>query len=540
MKKLIIISILSICASVIRSQNCEYSNEVKFPGFTKNYIRFDFIDSLVDSSFIPPPKEVSSEKDRLIFFIHGLGGNEDAWATAMDAVKIGLPDGTFPARKTINRTMTYTEEGLVPMTVCASKVEDRISDIQNSNQFSQNDIDNTMLICHSQGGIVARTMNFRAESLPHLRLYNGLVFFTSPLNGAEILQSAKDGLGTDLAAWSSDLLLRPLIKKTIDNVNWIFPWEFVNRTITDKLTNILSNTVISASNFIINDLANQKQTNSFLPNSQNLAVLKDYETDPNREFKTHRVAFASEEPDDGDLIWCTLNYFVNVPPGFDYFQANADIGPGTWKDNIDDIQEEYDNQRGIMYQKQLGQYCHTWWGYLHHWPTCDEFHKTEHLFIRANEFFEGANDKWRIIIGATKPEIRNQCKVTLYSEDYYIANTCEQDFYFPEITNQNVCGQKALELFDSPPSDYSCPDMLSGYSSDIVPYTVMVESPSDGVVTLESQAAINDKTLPTQFLFNSSHMQIRNDENLKNSLKRLFNNEIEDNDSGKWFKTAPR
>jgi len=546
MKKLIYLLFLSLVQTLgADGQNCEILGQNKAKGHSMMYRPFIDMDSLVDPHFTPPPTETNTEKERLLFYIHGLGGDEFAWATAMDAVDIGTPDGTFPGRKTKNRTMTYTT-GDIPMTVCASKVEAKIDDVQSALQFKQEDIEHTMLICHSQGGIVGRAMNLRAETAPHLRYYGGMAFFTSSLGGAQILQSARDGLGEDMTLWASDLLLRPVIKEQLTGVFWRFPLTFIGEILTDKLTNIVSSTLVQVAGQIVSGLANQTQTDAYVPGSAYLTELKDYETNPAREFKTHRIDFTSEEPDEGFLIWRTINYFANPPPQYDYFQANADDGPGTWKNNVDDIQQEYDKKRVEMYSKQLDLNCHTWLGYLLFWDICDEYHNAEHLFIGATDFFDGVNDKWKIIIGARKSEVRNQCKVNLYSEDYYLTQTCLQSFYFPEITDQNSCGQKAQELFDNPPSEYSCQDMLVGYSSDIESYTTMVDSPSDGVVTLESQAAINDKTMPTQFLKNSSHMQIRNDNNLKWSLLNLFDGSLpnsqreEFRNSREWFMTEKR
>ncbi|MEM1326222.1 MAG: hypothetical protein AAGI23_09730 [Bacteroidota bacterium] len=52
----------------------------------------------------------SGPGDRPIFFIHGLGGNEYAWAKAQEGVEFGT--ATFDARKAETEELTYAQASM--------------------------------------------------------------------------------------------------------------------------------------------------------------------------------------------------------------------------------------------------------------------------------------------------------------------------------------------------------------------------------------------------------------------------------------------
>jgi len=75
-----------------------------------------------------------------------------------------------------------------------------------------------------------------------------------------------------------------------------------------------------------------------------------------------------------------------------------------------------------------------------------------------------------------------------------------------------------------------------------------IRKKSDGVVLYDSQSALPGNTVPLQKLFNSSHMQVRNDRNTKLGLNAIYDGTLNRGDnpteeidnSIKWFYTAKR
>jgi hypothetical protein len=83
----------------------------------------------------------------------------------------------------------------------------------------------------------------------------------------------------------------------------------------------------------------------------------------------------------------------------------------------------------------------------------------------------------------------------------------------------------AEEMYaDSPEMDVNC-QIVQGTG---LPVTKWRHKDSDGVVLAESQMNIPQATSPPQFLENSTHMRVRNDENTKIMMERVFNGIVGD------------
>ncbi len=262
------------------------------------------------------------------------------------------------------------------------------------------------------------------------------------------------------------------------------------------------------------------------------------------EFKTHRVSFERIEPDEGFLVWRTLQYFnlISDPNSFDSFGANYDLD---LKTKADKLQAVYDCVGDSYRTKQA--VCRI----LHfglNFPVCNEIGDIAAGFEQANNFFTGFNSRWKIIIGAETTEKKEVCnvKVIYAKEGTPGGNKCSIFETYPQITTLQGCSDQAAKLFSESP-DFS--DICPGYQIfdvefEMVEKLVWVKKPSDGVVLLESQNGLPDPTLLNQRLNGSSHMQVRNDSNTKQSLNRLFNNEIAEfplvDPSGIWFYTPTR
>lgn len=503
-----------------------YEQAPDLPGDTDDENNESYLDSLL--------------RNRIIFWAHGLGGDEESWRPAMNNVSYGSKDGTFPARDVHNYTMKYTN-GNLTMRDCAITLgqglrEKTILHHQDSLKKHFN-----MIIAHSQGGIVSRTLNQVREN-ERIQDFGGLVFFTVAHQGAYILESAKNGAGGIFSEWACNLLAAPYMREEIEKLNWfvqlLIDEDEVAKSITETFCSGASNVV----NFLLNKIANEAQTDDYLPGAQHLKDLTEYELDSNRKFKTHRVNFFSEEPDEGYLIWRTLNYQYNSSLIFDNFGANADDGPGTLKQEIDDLHENYLNEIEKHKNNQQRLNCHTWWN-EHIWngEACDDYAKLEKLFKNALTFFEDSNNRWKVIIGARYLKNTGICEILghEYEEIDEFGNGYGRlipfQFIYEGIETDEECDLIKDDFIEN--NSYL-------HNIESLPRKIWEEIPSDGIVTLESQANLPGHNVINQKIYNSSHMQIRNDDNLKQSLMKLFRGELNDEqqflNSQRWFKTPTK
>lgn len=529
------------------SPSCEFDdlNKIKKPIITHMSPVFDT--SLLDRTTRPPVTPLT--QDRHIMWVHGLGGDEYAWLPAMNNVDHGSQDATFPARKTKSTTMTYTA-GDISMRDCALNVFNRMRDFTDNQ--SQGEKSRNMLIAHSQGSIVSRTLNMEKEGYPGEHNFGGIAFFVGPQGGAQILNSAKTGEGGKFAAWACNLLLEPRIRTTMSNLPGLVKL-FLNENQTTKVvSNIVCDTLIgkSLSKFFVDQIAGQYQTDAYVPNATHLNNLVQYENNPSRAFRPHRVNFASEEPDEGYLIWRTVNYFLHPSIRHENFSANADNGPSTIKWDIDSVQMVYETN-ALMHKEnyELYKLLHPEPNpllstpdvvleyYIIHKPKINELHQIWQTWDNAQEFFDKANDRWKVIIGGRTQ--KKDCSVVVTQEDVDQYNNpihYTHTMYFPEIISVQGCKDKGLEISAWPYVISATPEF--GFNGN------WEEQPSDGIVTLQSQMSLPGQTMEQQYLYNSSHMQIRNDNNLKVSLRALFDGTItidsgkpEQEESRKWFIT---
>lgn len=474
---------------------------------------------------VPPEVPPGDFGDRIIFFLHGLGGDEFAWKPVENATRYGAPD--YPARKAEVGNMTYTD-GNITMNNCAMNVGSALHDKSLLLHQTKAEKSRNMIIAHSQGSIVGRTLNMLIEDVPDNQEFGGIAFFDGPQGGAEILRNARTvadggtGLGAEVVANTCAAFLDAKIKATIE------PLTGIKKFFTKKIFSGIdpaglcqSDLGISLFQYFINGLAGQTQTDAYMPGAQHLANMQAYETSPSRKFKTHRVNFYSTEPDEGYLVWRTLNYILNPSVEHEAFQANADDGPGTLTYTSDSLLKDVFK---VNLETAINKYtinnCHTWvnnilWG----WSGCEDIVAEIRAWENLVEYFQTINDQWRVIIGEKK--YYKTCKVTLYGEDDYMTQFCQEDIIFNDITDENVCGQKGQELYDDGGMS-SCNLRLVGYSTGLEHNGAYEERTSDGVVLIESQMALPDGTIPAVHLINSSHMQVRNDENTRRSLRGLF------------------
>jgi len=544
MKNLILSLILVIIQVHVQAQtNCTFNNNVELkalpimeaPPFPLKPI----LEKLTPT--LDPPDTIN---ERLILWLPGLGGDVHSWDPAKNASTAGYLD--FKACKVANYVSDYTA-GNNTMWDCGFNALTDLKNASASRDQTEEQISNNLVIAHSQGGIVARTMQWNAENSSSHQLFGGFVTFVTSNDGAEILRNARSiqqggtGLGKIFVRNTCANLGPAIISANLDGNNSL------KRLIVYKALEALVDIICEKGDFIwqnlIDKIANQTQTNDYLPGAPFLQNMKNYEVDPDKKFKVNRVAFASEEPD-SFLIWRTLHYFREPSVTHMPFTANADYGPNTMKYTVDSIQRVFFEKRDAM-QGRLDRADE--WDYILRRSMLEDLRTEVKALSNGIEFFNTADDSYKVIIGALT--YKDACKVTLFQEDEYGNNACSEDFIFNEITDANTCVQKAERLYDEwAGTSLGCSyGLVTGWGTDLIRGTA-IRKKSDGVVLYDSQSALPGNTVPLQKLFNSSHMQVRNDRNTKLGLNAIYDGTLNRGDnpteeidnSIKWFYTAKR
>jgi pimeloyl-ACP methyl ester carboxylesterase len=122
--------------------------------------------------------------DRLVFWVHGLGGNVFSWDRAAEYV------GDEYKVTSLSNTLDYSTNSLSGAgQVMQNTIDELAEDYGNINEIEDPDIN--FIIAHSQGGLVSRAAYKRYSDLSVIeqRSFGGIVTFGTPHQGAQILNN---------------------------------------------------------------------------------------------------------------------------------------------------------------------------------------------------------------------------------------------------------------------------------------------------------------------------------------------------------------
>jgi pimeloyl-ACP methyl ester carboxylesterase len=170
---------------------------------------------------MPPITTLDTNEYKLVYWIHGIGGNVDSWNRTREATEdqTGHPIVGYPERKTIGLTVDYSNQQTLTMIGLSRWVNNnQIKSFINNNGLDTVDHDRSFAITHSMGGIVARGMrhNHLNMTLPVDSMkFGGMATFGAPHGGAQIInsiQQTNDGVN-DWLQQGCELLNRCRISK---------------------------------------------------------------------------------------------------------------------------------------------------------------------------------------------------------------------------------------------------------------------------------------------------------------------------------------
>lgn len=459
---------------------------------------------------------------RTIFWIHGLNSNPDAWSRAAAATQTNVAPG-FPARKVecVTNNMTYSQNA--GLWFAGRGLKHNIQNYlagsgQTVTKFNFN-------IAHSQGGIVSRAMFHNlycsGESQGNLFGTNGLVTFGTPHQGARLLNNQNQfvdmadricqRLGRAYAFWflTRDIEIKlPLgikISKSLSDIT--DPGELA-RGFCDLFQIALFQRFA--------DEITPPITDHYQVGSQQLQELNN-SCEAIMLDTMHKMAFYGIEDTVG-IMFRTLFYFENDPNEDGYFTADPDE---FWMDEFKSIENNFvarlatlKAEKAVMILNFTNINCHRW--PISKIEFCKKLMKKIDDRERAIQAHKVAlrtirtmNETYRAIIGALEYNALPAecvCKDELGNEVYRGPYTGPIDCSLKSSGGPRITCEKEVK-----------------FSRDV--------KDSDGVVLAESASNMPAAThMPIQ-LRETSHMQMRNNSELRRTLRTLYNGSYDP-----WFK----
>ncbi|MEQ9261823.1 MAG: hypothetical protein RLP14_01545 [Owenweeksia sp.] len=466
-------------------------------------------------------------EDRIIYWIHGLGGNLSSWnpVSTVTQDQVTGPVTNYSPRRVLSLKPEYVQTS---MNDAINDLQSQLVDENVAHNTSYTVRDDNFLIAHSQGGIVSRGTDYLEDTDPFAsREFGGLVTFGSPHQGAAILnnglQISNGGSGKllDFATEACIRLSKPLIEEGLTKNNYLVVVLLASFKIDQKIVNLGA----TACNFFGGSLLPIVMSDYQLP------IVQDYKAGAsfiNNTLNTYNttlpmLAFYGEE--EKPEFWRVMNSLVESPTLQPPFTADDDSTHIDYKKLRADYYNKhltFKNDRENL-EDLLGLPCNTWQWVFSPW-LCIGF---DFLWYQANdrtrayqkgvEWIDQANDKWRVIIGARRTE------VTGITHECNCADKCNGGAnLYPIVNSEQDCIEIDLD-----------PCMLCSYYKRI--HTGVVNKANDGIVTAESA-----KNLPGAITFGddrlkmdkTNHQQMRNNGELREKLNGLFSG-----DYGNYFYT---
>jgi hypothetical protein len=476
---------------------------------------------VVRTGHAAPSLPSGQNNERRVIWVHGKGGHMGSWARAGEASEYKEYNTSgFEARKLQSKYIEYDET--TTLLNASVSLRDKLNAVSGP-QISEGNINpnRNFIIGHSQGGMVASTLlykDFCSQPMdPNQRYYGGLVTVGSPLQGAYGLDHIDDIVDMSDEACTA-FASGPTLESTLGQfkiLSWFIEPEAVLSVVGDAC-GFLEDEFISA----LGEMAQQGTVNEYKIDSQPINWINNCQTDG-----ISRVAFYGREAPE-NLMWRTLDYFINKPNQVGHWEANSDEGyiSNIVEENLLKFKAKEEWYSSVVTLGLANGFpCETlaeriWRGF----GNCNDFDlaiSVRDAYGEGSDWIESADDQYKLAIGA------------LQKQEPQTVEYCEC------ITNEN--GEWSDVVYPGP----CTPNDGCSFSHTIITTEIAIqEYESDGLVLAES--AMNHP-YTTYFdaqgnpaavrLENSSHMQQRNNTALKDALTNLYNG-----DYGPFFSTEIR
>ncbi len=473
---------------------------------------------------VPPPPLY-----RNIYWVHGLGGSSNSWASASASTDKPITDtaslmyNKYPPRKTQGHTFDYSETSM-------DAAADNLLNIIGQIDPVVDDISYDFIIAHSQGGIVSRFADYTLENSPSpadQRRFFGMVTFNTPNSGAQIVNSLNDGAIYSFVSDACQAYITGKIGSLYEKIPLLTFFLDPQLTTTTTLK-VFCDTI--GYNIVPGLLGKLRAptTQGYYVGAPQLNMINGYDNPDLKKVAIRGVEYAEgEDPaNPRQLLWRTL---ASMNGGS---RAFSDVEDGNYVKMANDLRAEYqleyirhkeevERLEDLGYPVNCNFVCAA---FIHPIPVgicfsgCYLNNKKHEdavalrdAYQRAIDWLDDADDQWKVIIGALEFSTTNisycEC-VSEFGSPFYTPETNPQDCYAQG-------GQNGIEY--------------CSWMTDIVPVSIYKES--DGVVTRESQESFPGAVIGPR-MEQVNHFQARNHTETADALMWLFTG-----GGGDWFLT---
>jgi pimeloyl-ACP methyl ester carboxylesterase len=450
-----------------------------------------------------------------ISFIHGLGGSIASWARQVEWTDEHYQTGV----ENTDYTASHYEQSFHSV---ALKVKTDLAangtDALYPNRCKLNDF----AIAHSQGGIVARFLDWQwatnTNSTFGNRTFHGLVTFGTPHAGADI------ALSRDLHSAYVQKAVSTVLLKDLNNVVYDLTDRYghlFGRSASDILNNLDSIVKNQLNPLMLASTVHTNTLDEMAPGTDLMNELNNYDS------KLHKVTFYGVE-DDPECWRVMDNIATKASEDYDLFSAGSDE---TFMDKMENVRASHissieSNKKKIS--KLMGN------GFLieNYWTQDAQLAKVRTLQAnnkhrkKAVDFLNNANSEWRYLIGSYHPDSNRSITTTQYIArvEYKFGNSVIHSFQ--KAFDSQAASETWAEKFLDHEGAYT---VDIGYSTKTSTVSERIFYPSDGVVLVRSQVAFKGAPQGEVFMMpGSNHFQERNDENTKEKLENLYDGEYND------------
>ncbi len=512
--KLKLITISVIC-SIFMAMNMSYSQtecELKKKQIVNEEV--NNYKSTIPTNIINSIQVTPNSNFRQIFWLHGLNGNSHSWYRAANYSQQN--------HNILSTRLEYQQESLQNAALTCEQAMISIGDSIN-NVYNISDPNANYIIGHSQGGLVARMMdyNYYLRGTPtSARRFGGIVTFGTPHSGAKIIDNANNIL--EYATEGVISLTSGPIAESIEET-WYLDVFIDSEDIIEDLTSIAWFIYDLVLPYAVENLSNPS-TSDYVPGSPILNNLNSYPCD------IPKVAFYGAEED--PVVWRTLSSLLEENINATTFGADDDnsiINSSIYNDILG-FEEKY-HAFSNLYDDLSNDGCN-WWQWIISSELClsdyilddiinidaiigyseDEASLIADYYYDGLQWFLNADENYKVLIGNATFESEEQLYCRCIDPD-----TGEQTTI--PINDPNECYNPDKEFV------WGC-SVIEGFS------LTMIEIPTDGVINQESATAFPGVSIePNKAMLKSNHIQMLNDSNTKTKLTELFNGK-----HGSYFK----
>lgn len=549
MKRLILSVLMILGAIGLQAQGLD-------PVYSLQGVSTDSIDPNA-YTFNPGPSNSNANQStfnghRVVHFVHGLGGSSKSWNLAADSLerKYRLFSNSVDYNNATNGTLASAAKEL------NTKI-DLFNLLPRADTIARR---RNLLIGHSQGGLVAKALDFEInrDSTLFPPQFGGIVTFGTPHGGAMLLNNGdpqgqrkwvqsfvREGCEAVTDAKARDYLAdRWVLSAILDLVNA----SNLPNTITEAACGAFSNTALP---LLLNDLA-QPITTDYNVGSPAVNRLNNYQTN------TPIITFFGHETQ--PVFFRTLSSFqINMRDlAKNPFGADDDE---SYVRSANQMMSHF-NAQARYYDRRLKPYPKVLRGLL---PNTKAIRRARNANRRAFNWFHSANAQWQRIIGATtmdtlsaqyscfcaytglhspfgpnaavpqiltslRPDPNATCDNTPQTAPIYRFslglgnNVCMYTYYDNPMRTGAPLFTQSVYGANCPLGPSAVPQVFNfnRVCTQMVQYDLRERiKPSDGVITAETAtaypAAIARIRMP-----NTNHQQMRNSSETEEAFERLF------------------